>query len=163
MRANTMTITSSRPSSVRAEPETLTRAVLEDWGRVDPLPPQATQGGAAANRPAADDRASHTTKRSMRSEASRASSMRRHMAIRAQMAGQEQQMQLMMAQMKEVMAAVSATDQHRQRIERNMDHNMNTVADRMFSMQEAIGDGRTAPPPQWGAATRTPGDPRAWR
>ena len=24
------------PSSVRAEPETLTRAVLEDWGRVDP-------------------------------------------------------------------------------------------------------------------------------
>ena len=55
-------------------------------------------------------------------------------------------MQLMMAQMKEVMAAVSATDQHRQRIERNMGHNMNTVADCMFTMQEAIEDGRTAPP-----------------
>ena len=105
------------PSSVRAEPETLTRAVLEDWSRADPMPPQVTQGSAAASRPAADDRASHTTKRSMRSEAPRASSMQRHMAIRAQMAGQEQQMQLMMAQMKEVMAAVSATDQRRQRIE----------------------------------------------
>ena len=86
------------PSSVRAEPETLTRAVLKDWGRADPPPLQMTRDGAAASLPAADDRASHTTKRSVRSEASRASSMQCHMAMRAQMAGQEQQMQLMMAQ-----------------------------------------------------------------
>ena len=68
------------------------------------------------------------------------------MAIQAQMAGQEQQLQLIMDQMREVMSAVTVSDQHRQRIEGNVRHNMSAVADCIYTMQETIKDNKAAPP-----------------